>query len=128
MKLVYRATLSLYYLIIVIISVSPGIGIVEINSVDFSFRFDYFLHTLVFVPIPILAYLSNSMNCSSWHWKVLLLIGAILAIGSEFLQLLTSTRVFNPFDMIFNLFGLSLGIIIARLWCRSRAKAKLTRR
>lgn len=122
MKQLIRLFLVFYFVAIILGSVSPSMdsGALEIDFLDF--RTDYILHALAFLVIPVLSFIASGMNCVSYQWKVLLLFGVILAFGAEFLQLLAPSRTFNPLDILSNLFGLSIGIIIARIWCRSRAK------
>lgn len=120
MKNLFRIILAVYSILIIAVSVSPsmGVGSVEINSIEF--RSDYILHALAFVVVPIFAFVTSGFSCTSKQWFFYLTIATLLALGAEFIQILTPSRTFNPIDILSNLFGLSLGIIISRLWCRSR--------
>lgn len=120
MKNLFRIILAVYSILIIAVSVSPsmGVGSVEINSIEF--RSDYILHALAFVVVPIFAFVASGFSCTSKQWFFYLTIATLLALGAEFIQILTPSRTFNPIDILSNLFGLSLGILISRLWCRSR--------
>lgn len=120
MKNLFRIILAVYSILIIAVSVSPsmGIGSMEVNSIEF--RSDYILHALAFVVVPIFAFVASGYSCTSKQWFFYLTIATLLALGAEFIQILTPSRTFNPIDILSNLFGLSLGIIISRLWCRSR--------
>lgn len=122
MKQIVGILLVFYFAAIILGSVSPSLDTAALGLNYFQFRTDYILHVLAFLVIPVLSFIASGMNCMSHQWKVLLLFGVILAFGAEFLQLLVPSRTFNPLDILANLFGLSFGIIIARIWCRSKAR------
>lgn len=75
-------------------------------------RTDYIIHTLFFVPWMVLANLRwNQPN----KWKIfcyLFGIGAIMAAGSEFVQLMIPKKTFNPIDLAANGVGIVLGAIV----------------
>lgn len=117
-KLPFRYAYAIYLLLILVASIIPSAGVGKIEMNLFTLRIDYPLHALAFIPIPIFAFLGNGLNCTSFQWNVMLTLATILALGAEFIQLLVPSRTFNPFDLLCNLLGLSIGILIARIWCR----------
>ena len=120
MKNIFRIVLAVYSILIVAVSVTPsmGVGSVEVNNVEL--RADYILHALAFAILPIFAFIASGYSCSSKQWFLYLTIATLLALGAEFIQILTPSRSFNPFDILSNLFGLSVGLLISRIWCRTR--------
>ena len=97
----------------------------SIEAVDIqnhTIRLDYLLHALAFIVFPISAFIASGYNCTSKQWFFHLTIATLLALGTEFVQIFVPNRTFNPFDIISNLLGLSIGIVAARIWCRQRIK------
>lgn len=122
MKLFFRLTYAIYLIAIIVVSVSPSAGVKNIETDFLTFRIDYLLHALAFIPIPILAFLCSGLNCASNQWKVRLFLSTVLAFGAEFIQLLVPSRTFNPFDLLCNVLGLSVGILIVGIWYRKNLR------
>ena len=122
MKKLFRFAFAVYLLIILVASMSPSAGVGKIETGFLTLRIDYILHALAFIPLPILAFLGNGLNCASLQWNIMLALATIMALGAEFVQLLVPSRTFNPFDLLSNLLGLSVGILIARIWCRRNTR------
>ncbi|MDD2548478.1 MAG: VanZ family protein [Bacteroidales bacterium] len=118
MKMFFRLTYVIYLLGIIVVSISPSVGIGKIDTSFLTFRIDYPLHVLAFIPLPILAFLSNGFSCTSFQWKKMLVLSTVIALGAEFIQILVPSRTFNPIDLLCNVLGLSIGILIARIWER----------
>jgi len=78
------------------------------NNYTFGLRWDYIIHALVYIPLPILLSLNKKIN----YW-VGVFIALILASGFEFLQYFLSYRAFNINDLMANLIGVGVGVIIA---------------
>lgn len=124
MKVPFRIAYAAYLLLILVVSIIPSAGVGSIEMNLFTLRIDYPLHALAFLPIPIFAFLGNELNCTSFQWNLMLTLATILALGAEFIQLLVPSRTFNPFDLLCNLLGLSIGILIVRIWCRRNRQGR----
>jgi glycopeptide antibiotics resistance protein len=76
------------------------------NNYSFGIRWDYLIHSIVYIPLPILLSLNKKIN----FW-IGILIALILASGFELLQMALSYRAFNINDLMANLIGVGLGIL-----------------
>jgi glycopeptide antibiotics resistance protein len=85
-----------------------------------SFRTDYLLHTVLFLPWIVLARFYVYRSPERLMYRIILWItfGLILAIGSEAIQYWLPYRSFNIIDLYFNLLGIALGGLIF-LWGRN---------
>jgi VanZ family protein len=119
-KNIFRILLAIYAILILALSVAPSWGIDNLQAQNQAIRIDYILHALAFLVIPLFAFIASGYSCTTKQWFYYLTIATLLAIGAEFIQIVTPTRTFNPFDVLSNLFGLSVGILSARIWCRRR--------
>jgi glycopeptide antibiotics resistance protein len=77
------------------------------NNYSFGIRWDYLIHAIVYVPLPIL--LSIQKEIKLWLG---ILIALTLASGFEFLQMALNYRAFNINDLVANLIGVGLGILL----------------
>jgi len=113
-KLINKKGFWFYSFAIILLVLLPLNSAGEINNIIIlSFRGDYFLHALVFIPWMLF---QPAMKTNLWLW---LLYGLIFAAGSEALQFLLPYRAFNINDLIANMAGVVTGAIvfgIARLY------------
>lgn len=78
-----------------------------------SNEFDYFLHFVTFIPLPMLALVASNFMQKRATWWLLFTTATLFSIASELLQLLSNGRRFNPFDIYANAVGLIIGLLIA---------------
>lgn len=83
----------------------------ELNNVTIiSFRGDYFFHALLFVPW---AFFRAGFRMNVWAWSAL---GLVFAAGSEGLQYLLPYRAYNINDLVSNMLGIVLGLLLCMLF------------
>lgn len=94
----------------------------KVNTQDISFRLDYLLHALAYFVLMVLfvvwqfAWLSAAKR-----WIVVIALGVLLAAGTELGQMFLPTRSVNPYDLLANVGGLSLGVLISLTHIRRQA-------
>ena len=100
----------LFYLIVLItVSVIP-LGNVSKQIMDvhvIKLRGDYFLHMLVYLPLITLIFL----RFQKFKWRMLFFALGI-AVGLEYIQKLLPYRSFNINDLIANVAGVILGMVV----------------
>ena len=82
---------------------------------------DKLVHLLMFVPFPVLAFLSiqtqkKSLKANLTFITLIFLIGCLLATGTEYIQKLTAYRSFELSDIAADFIGLLIGSIITFLY------------
>ena len=87
------------------------------NTYIVEVRSDYFLHFLMMLPLPVL--LGLTFRQLSGTWLRVLLLGLLVVVFCEGIQLLIPYRSFNINDMFANGLGAMLGLIPAWLLWRS---------
>ncbi len=101
-----------YVLTLVALFLIPFNTTKSINTINvFSFRLDHLIHSLVFIPIPLLFAEIIKGNSKTRFIKVLLL-SLTLALALEVLHLFLSYRAFTLPDLLANLLGVTIGIFI----------------
>ena len=94
-----------------------------LNRIEFGpFRADYLLHSVVFLPwmfFFLVGWKEQSVPLS--RWMIWLVLGILLAVAMESLQLAISYRAFNPMDAAFNVLGVVLGgvLVVVIKWIKS---------
>jgi glycopeptide antibiotics resistance protein len=83
------------------------------NTYIVEVRSDYFLHFLMMLPLPVLLGLTFRQLSGTW-WRVLLL-GLLVVVFCEGIQLLIPYRTFNINDLFANGLGALIGLIPAWL-------------
>jgi len=111
-KLENNAKLLLWiYLVAMLLLVVLPINSPEKSTLNdnytFGIRWDYLLHAIVYIPLPVLLALNKKIN----FW-IGLLLALILASGFEFMQMALSYRAFNINDLVANLIGVGLGVFL----------------
>lgn len=115
---VVKSLFWLWLIILIVINVIPLGNDVKSGMSGtklWNFRLDYLLHLamiLVFAWIWLLGKLMDIMWFSNMETLKYSAVIVLCAIGLELLQFLLPWRTFNPMDMIFNLTGAMLGIIV----------------
>ncbi|MFP4556472.1 MAG: VanZ family protein [Bacteroidales bacterium] len=112
MKYFFRVAFLIYIVLILWVSLNPSAGISKVDFNESTYRVDYFLHALAFLTLPILAFFASSTCKTTKLWWVLIGVSTIIAIGTEYLQLVVPDRTFNPLDILSNVGGLIVGILV----------------
>ncbi len=122
--------LALIYLyILIILSVIPTGDNIVLNEIEvLSFRADYLVHCLIFLPWMILAWLDlNKKGVTSIiRFKYALIwfaAGLFIAISSEVVQIWLPHRSYNPVDLFYNVAGIGAGLFIF-LWTPRALRSK----
>jgi VanZ family protein len=118
-KLFWSAAFFGWTTMLLITSVVPTTGLEPEGGSKSNFRWDYPLHFIVFLILPLLfVYWRNSTRNvnrkSELGW--FLLIGTIYAGFTEAIQLFIESRSFNPVDLLYNITGVIAGTIFAYLF------------
>jgi glycopeptide antibiotics resistance protein len=97
----------IYIIALLLATVLPinGSGVLS-NNYTLSIRWDYLLHTLVYVPVPIL------MNVVVKNRGKVIFFSILIAAGLEFLQMVIPFRSFNVNDLMANMIGVAMGITL----------------
>jgi glycopeptide antibiotics resistance protein len=78
-----------------------------------GFRADYLAHVVMFLPFVMLYRWRWVLRNHTKAWlPAALASGALLAASSEAIQWLLPWRVFNPMDLIANVAGVGVGVLI----------------
>ncbi len=102
-----KTTFYIYVIVLILLSVLPINSAAKLNDITIiSFRGDYFVHALIFIPWA----LFNLKFCkNNWLW---LFTGLIFSAGIEMLQYFLPYRAFNINDILSNIIGVILGQLI----------------
>ncbi len=114
-NIIFFTLFWVYVSTLVLITINPKGGLQDVTIFEKEFRIDYLLHALAFMVLPILVFLASKNRLWSKTGFILLGISLLLAVGTEFMQLLVSGRTFNPLDITSNIVGLVIGILAALL-------------
>jgi VanZ family protein len=117
---------GIYLLILLLGSVLPlNSGTTLNNTYIVEVRSDYLLHFLMMLPLPVLVGLSlrekygrSERSGLSGLWLRVMLLGLLVVVFCEGIQLLIPYRAFNINDMFANGMGALLGLIPAWLLWR----------
>jgi len=111
----------LYLLILVLGSVLPlNNGTTLNNNYIVEIRLDYFIHALVLLPLPVL--LGLSLRNNTRVWVMIFLLGLLMVVFCEGVQLLIPYRTFNINDLFANGVGVIIGLIPAFLLWRRKLR------
>ncbi|MDF1573522.1 MAG: VanZ family protein [Bacteroidales bacterium] len=104
--------------LILVLSVLPTNEMIKKSNEDSTFRWDYLEHFGVFVVFALLFGFWRSSTTGEMNRELLyfLIMGSIYASFTEVVQLWIDGRTFNPLDLLFNLLGLLIGIVITRIY------------
>lgn len=105
----------IYLFILVLGSVLPlNSGSSSLNNTYIvEVRSDYLLHVLVLLPLPVL--LSLSLRSRTRIWLRVVLLGILMVVFCESVQMLIPYRAFNINDMVANGAGALIGLVPAVL-------------
>lgn len=108
------SNLLFWLLVLVIIGLTliPRAILNEALLFESKNRLDYLFHFLSFLPFPVLAYYASQENIKLKKWKTLISVSVALSVLVEFIQIFTTGRTFNYFDILANILGLAIGILM----------------
>lgn len=100
----------IYIILVILISLVPIGGTSEsLNNIHvLSFRLDYLLHALVFIPL---------FPLWRWGWPhhnawMVLFAGLLLAVATEAVQIYIPYRAYNINDLLANAAGVLVGVML----------------
>jgi len=115
----------LYLMALVLITVIPTNGVNSVilsGSYTLSIRRDYLLHTLVYIPLPLLMIFSQqgrseqpAIRSKRKLMVQVFLFSLIIAAAFELFQLLLYYRTFNINDLAGNVTGVLMGFMLVLL-------------
>jgi VanZ family protein len=117
-NLFWSAAFFGWTVLLLIASVIPTTGLEPEGGSKSDFRWDYPLHFIVFLILPLLfIYWRNSTGAGNRKRELtwFLLAGTIYAGFTEVIQLFIEGRSFNPVDLLYNILGVITGTILAYL-------------
>jgi VanZ family protein len=91
-------------------------------------RWDYLLHTLVYLPLPFLLALilktgsidrTTDRSLKKTHFFQVLLLAGVIVVSFELVQKILPYRSFNINDMLANGIGAVIGLILLRIFGQS---------
>ncbi|PKP39210.1 MAG: hypothetical protein CVT98_02710 [Bacteroidetes bacterium HGW-Bacteroidetes-15] len=127
MKIFFRLLFFIYTFLLVWVSVNPILGFGDVKYANTPIRIDYLLHVFAFFVLPLIGYLANGSNGKFKLWIILIAVSFVIAVGTEFLQIVVPERKFNLYDTFSNLIGLILGITAVLTYEYFIKKQKITK-
>lgn len=100
-----------------VIPIGNGTQSILMDNFTFDIRWDYLLHALVYLPLPLLAFLGLRPLRFPLVFAYVL-IGLSIPVLFELVQMLIPYRSFNINDMAANGVGVILGLIAVVFWSR----------
>ena len=98
-----------------------------INFISLKFHLDQVLHALVYFLIIMYLFAGQYNGFSLFKensFNKLLLLILLLAIVTEVIQLVVPSRAFNIFDLLANLIGIGVGLVVMRIVSNRKAPYK----
>lgn len=98
----------IYFFLLLLLSVLPlGTPTLHLDNFNIHFRLDYLIHFLIYCP-----WLFLSINGLRLKLIYAILLGILLGATTEIIQYFLSYRAFNINDLIANIFGILLGLVL----------------
>ena len=125
--LLSRILFVLYLAAIAFLCLTSTSSLPQMKSTFLGLPTDKVAHFLMFLPFPILFYLSTEWKADKW-WKallytaIILLLGCGVAAGTEYLQKLTPTRVADKEDFIADAIALGCSSLLVFVVLVTRKK------
>jgi VanZ family protein len=97
---------------------------IKTGIISFRIRLDYLLHFTVYFLICVYYIFEQWKGLNLFNSNYLIkfiLLSILLATGTEVVQLWVPQRSFNPWDMVANMVGVSVGIGTVRMAQRIKA-------
>lgn len=107
----FKLLFWLYTGAIFLLVVLPLNSVRDLNNITIlQLRGDYFFHIVVFLPW---AFFRPVFGYTGWSWG---LLGLLFAAGSEGIQYLLPYRAYNVNDLLANMLGVLVGLLLALLF------------
>ncbi len=122
-KLLYSNQVAGLYLLMLLVGalVPLGMGSELLgNNYTLHIRADYLLHSLLYIPLPLLLILSRSGKIGGW--LAVILVSLAVVILFETVQMLVPYRAFNINDLFANGVGAIIGLIPAFIVWRRKLR------
>ena len=119
-RLVWGILFLAWSALIIILSVIPNDGLSKMGIDNSGFRWDYLEHLSVFILFSVLYLLWRKDDTVKKRVAGLIIIGVLFAACTELFQLFVESRSFNYLDLLFNLAGLLIGMLIMKFLQKSR--------
>ena len=125
--LLSRILFVLYLAAIAFLCLTSTSSLPQMKNTFLGLPTDKVAHFLMFLPFPILFYLSTEWKADKW-WKallytaIILLLGCGVAAGTEYLQKLTPTRVADKEDFIADAIALGCSSLLVFIVLVTRKK------
>lgn len=97
--------------LIIVLSILPGTPNNKLSIGDLIFRIDYVEHLVIYFFLGFFFIMYQRKN-TRMNIILYIILGIILASLTEGVQLFVRGRTFNPVDLIYNSFGITLGLFI----------------
>jgi VanZ family protein len=112
----------LYVLIIISLYAIPSTFEIPLNRMSIlTFRLDHLLHLIIFIPLPV--FFLKTYNFGTTYIIISITL-IFFALNLEFLHIVYSKRSFSLNDMVFNIIGVALGIMIDLLIRKRQLKLR----
>jgi VanZ family protein len=115
-KVNMKRTVSLYligFLLIHVVPLSDDLNLTANNSyIIESLRLDHLLHSVMCLPMFYVIFNSLTINYVSNRFVIALALGLVMAAFAESLQLLLPYRAFTIPDLIANIAGVVVGLLV----------------
>jgi glycopeptide antibiotics resistance protein len=116
-----------YLFLLLLVSVVPlgSMNATLNDNYTLHIRWDYLLHTLVYLPLPFLLALilktgsidrTTDRSLKKTHFFQVLLLAGVIVVSFELVQKILPYRSFNINDMLANGIGAVLGLILLRIF------------
>lgn len=112
---IYKFAFWAWFGLVLLSSFFSAGWISRLNDPNNTIRSDYFLHFIVFFVFPLIGWYSTRNQQNSKQFYLLMLVCVFLAVASEFIQKHVHDRTFNPMDMLANILGIIVGVILISL-------------
>lgn len=112
------ALFCIYVIAVILLCVIKAESLPELPKSFLGIPLDKMVHFLMFMPFPVLGYMSFKPYNKGSSWKdfavlaVLCILGAGFALSTEKIQSLTSYRSYEQADVLADFIGLSTGALM----------------
>ena len=121
----------IWILIIIILSVIPGIPDHDIKVKGFEIRMDYIEHFVVFAVLAVLLKFSRSNSIKNKkHWLNIglnIIFGLSFSYLVEFVQIYIPGRTYNTVDFVYNMGGFILIYLLLFIFQKKKVRQNLER-
>ena len=106
----FTLILALYIIVMVVLSFLPGLGI--LGSIA---KYDKALHFVEFFVLTLILLKSVTFYNFKNKLVIVLMSALVIVVISELVQLWVPSRSFSLWDMVFDILGISLALLVKKL-------------